>query len=121
MAKIRLAMIGCGGNSSGHARRMNANPDVQIVAGCDVNTDIVDAYIDRNIPDLKPRPKSYDDLDKMLAEVKADAVLISTPHTLHFGQGMKSLDAGCHVFMEKPMVTAAADAYTITEKVKRKR
>lgn len=118
MAKIRLAMIGCGGNSSGHARRMNANPDVQIVAGCDVNTDIVEAYIDRNIPDLKPRPKSYDDLDKMLAEVKPDAVLISTPHTLHFGQGMKALDAGCHVFMEKPMVTAAADAYTIAKKVK---
>jgi len=119
MSKIRLAMIGCGGNSSGHARRMNTNPDVQIVAGCDVNTDIVDAYIDRNIPDLKPRPKSYDDLDKMLAEAKADAVLISTPHTLHFGQGMKALDAGCHVFMEKPMVTAAADAYTIAEKVKK--
>ena len=65
MSKIRLAMIGCGGNSSGHARRMNANPDVQIVAGCDVNTDIVDAYIDRNVPDLEPRPKSYDDLDKL--------------------------------------------------------
>ena len=42
MAKIRLAMIGCGGNSSGHARRMNANPDVQIVGACDVNTDIAD-------------------------------------------------------------------------------
>lgn len=117
MSKIRLAMIGCGGNSSGHARRMNGNPDVQIVGGCDVNTDIVDAYIDRNLPDLKPRPKAYDDLDKMLAEVKADAVLISTPHTLHFEQGMKSLDAGCHVFMEKPMVTDAGDAYKITEKV----
>ena len=118
MSKIRLAMIGCGGNSSGHARRMNGNPDVQIVGTCDVNTDIANAYIDRNLPDLEPRPAAYDDIDKMLAEVKADAVLISTPHTLHYEQGMKALDAGCHVLMEKPMVTSAEHAYKITEKVK---
>ena len=118
MSKIRLAMIGCGGNSSGHARRMNGNADVQIVGACDVNTKIANAYVDRNLPDLKPRPKAYDDIDKMLAEIKADAVLISTPHTLHFEQGMKALDAGCHVFMEKPMVTFADHAYQTAEKVK---
>jgi len=118
MSKIRLAMIGCGGNSSGHARRLKDHPDVQIVAGVDVKTDIVKNYMERNLPDTKPVPVAYDDLDKMLAEVKPDAVLISTPHTLHFGQGMKALDAGCHVYMEKPMVTSAADAYTIAEKVK---
>lgn len=119
MAKIRLAMIGCGGNSSGHARNMNRNADVQIVAACDVNTDIANNYITRNLPDLTPKPVAYDNIDKMLAEVKPDAVLISTPHTLHFGQGMKVLDAGCHVFMEKPMVTAAGDAYTLADKVKK--
>ena len=118
MSKVRLAMIGCGGNSSGHARRMNGNKDVQIVGACDVNTEIATSYIDNNLPELKPRPGAYDDIDKMLAEVKADAVLISTPHTLHFEQGMKSLEAGCHVFMEKPMVTDAKDAYTIAAKVK---
>ena len=118
MSKIRLAMIGCGGNSSGHARRMNGNADVQIVGACDVNTKIANAYVDRNLPDLKPRPKAYDDVDEMLAEVKADAVLISTPHTLHFEQGMKALEAGCHVFMEKPMVTFADHAYQTAEKVK---
>ena len=119
MAKIRLAMIVCGGNSSGHARNMNRNPDVQIVAACDVNTDIANNYITRNLPELTPKPAAYDNLDKMLAEVKPDAVLISTPHTLHFEQGMKALDAGCHVFMEKPMVTAADDAYTLADKVKK--
>lgn len=119
MSKIRLAMIGCGGNSSGHARAMNQNPDVQIVAACDVNTDIANNYINRNLPDLAPRPTAYNNLDKMLAEVKPDAVLISTPHTLHFEQGMKSLDAGCHVFMEKPMVTSSDDAYVLADKVKK--
>lgn len=110
-------MIGCGGNSSGHARRLKEHPDVQIIAACDVNTEIADGYIDRNLPEIKPQPVAYDDIDKMLAETKPDAALISTPHTLHFEQGMKALNASCHVFMEKPMVTAAEDAYTIAQKV----
>ena len=118
MSKVRLAIIGCGGNSSGHARRLNTHPDVQIIGACDVNTEIANGYIDRNLPELEPRPGAFDDMDKMLAETKPDAVLISTPHTLHFEQGMKALNAGCHVFMEKPMVTSAEHAYIIAEKVK---
>lgn len=118
MSKIRLAMIGCGGNSSGHANNLKKHPDVQIVSACDVTMDIAQSYIDRILSDLKPQPKAYNDLDKMLAEVKPDAVLISTPHTLHFEQGMKALNAGCHVFMEKPMVTSSEDAYKLAEKVK---
>ena len=117
MNQVRLAVIGCGGNSSGHARVMNQNPDVQIVATCDVNTEISNSYIDRNLSDLEPRPQAFDNLDLMLAETAPNAVLISTPHTLHFEQGMKALEAGCHVFIEKPMVTDADDAYTLAAKV----
>ena len=117
MSKVRLAIIGCGGNSSGHARRMNQMDEVQIIATCDVNTDIANSYIDQNIPDLTPRPVAFDDVDSMLAETQPDAVLISTPHTLHFEHGMKALESGCHVLMEKPMVTSAEDAYTLAEKV----
>ena len=116
MSQVRLAIVGCGGNSSGHARRMNHNPDVQIVGACDVNTDIASSYIERNLPDLEPSPVAFDNLDKMLAETGPDAVLISTPHTLHFEQGMKALEAGCHVLMEKPMVTDADDAYMLSAK-----
>ena len=118
MSKIRLAMIGCGGNSSGHARQMNSNPDVQIVGTCDVNTDIANSYIDRNLSDLKPRPGAYQNITKMLSETNPDAVVISTPHTLHYEQGMQTLEAGCHVLMEKPMVTSSEDAYKLAEKVK---
>ena len=118
MSKIRLGIIGCGGNSSGHARRMNENPDVQIVGTCDVNTDIANSYIDRNLPELNPRPAAFDNIPAMLDETAPDAVVISTPHTLHFEHGMQALNAGCHVLVEKPMVTSAQDAYTLAEKVK---
>ena len=87
MSQVRLAMIGCGGNSSGHARVMNENPDVKIVATCDVNTEISNSYIDRNLSDLEPRPQAFDNLDLMLVETAPDAVLISTPHTYTLNRG----------------------------------
>jgi predicted dehydrogenase len=118
MSKVRLAMIGCGGNSSCHAHQLKRNPDVQIIATCDVNKEIAQGYIDRNLPEVAPKPIAYDDIAKMLTDTKPDAVLISTPHTLHFEQGMMALDAGCHVYMEKPMVTSSDDAYKLAEKVK---
>ncbi len=118
MDKLRIAMVGCGGNSGGHARRLKDKPEVQIVACNDVNEDIINGYIERNLADVEPRPKGYTDLQTMLKEVKPDAVVISTPHTLHFEQAMAALDAGCHVLLEKPMVTQADHAYTLAEKVK---
>ena len=54
----------------------------------------------------------------MLTETQPDAVIISTPHTLHFEQIMDSLDAGCHVHTEKPMVCTVDHAKQVIDKVK---
>ncbi len=59
---------------------------------------------------------TFDDHKKMLAKVETDAVMISTPHTLHFEQIMDSLDAGKHVLCEKPMVCTTDDALAVIEK-----
>jgi len=118
MSKIRLGIIGCGGMSGGHARRMKGIADVQIVSVCDLNTEITRDYIDNNLEEIEPRPEEYDNIAKMFSDTKLDAVAIVTPHVLHFQQGMQALDAGCHVLMEKPMVIAAEDAYRLAEKVK---
>ena len=114
---IRLAMIGCGGNSAAHANKMKVKSEVEIVAACDVDTEVAEGYIETNLSDQDTRPAAFHDVGTMLANTEVDAVLISTPHTLHFQQGMLALDAGCHVFMEKPMVTDVNDAYELTRKV----
>jgi len=49
-------------------------------------------------------------LETMLREAAPDAVTIVTPHTMHFEHGLSALQHGCHVFMEKPMVTNSEDA-----------
>ena len=116
---IKMAILGCGGMSGQHAKRYKTNPDVEIVALCDVKPEIVEAYIERNLSDAESKPAIYTDAATMYAEAKPDAVTIVTPHTMHFQHGMQAIEAGLHVFMEKPMVTDSGDAHKLKEAVEK--
>jgi len=113
--KIRVAFIGCGGNARGHGRRIAAQPDAEVVGICDVSEAAIQAF--RGIDGVGPKVPAFTDHKEMLAAVKPDAVVISTPHTLHFQQIMDSLDAGCHVLVEKPMVCTVEHARKVIAKV----
>jgi predicted dehydrogenase len=119
MSKVRVAILGCGGMAGAHANRFKGNPDCEIVALCDVDVPRVEAFINRNLAGYTPTPAIYTDPAKMYAEAKLDAVSIVTPHTLHFEHGMQALRAGCHVLMEKPMVTDSGQAHELAKEVTR--
>ena len=104
-------------HARGHARQLHVSADVDIVGLCDVNTTIVGSFIEVNLTDCKPRPMMFRSTSRLYDEVAPDAVFIITPPTLHFSNCMEALDRGCHVFVEKPMVTLAQDAYALKERV----
>ncbi len=119
MARVRVAFLGTGGIAAKHTTRMSKRDDVEIVGGCDVRPEAVDSLWKRTWPEGNVKlPPAFTDAAKMYQETKPDAVVICTPHTLHFDHGMQALNAGIHVLMEKPMVTAAEQAYKLAEKVK---
>lgn len=120
MSKVKVAILGCGGMAGGHARRYAANPDVDIVGLCDVTAEQVQRFIERNLKDYSPTPPIFTDAAAMYAQAKPDAVSIVTPHTLHFEHGMQALAAGCHVLMEKPMVTDSTQAKTLAAEVEQR-
>ncbi len=117
MSKVRIAMIGCGGIQGKHLNTLSKRDDAEIVALCDNNPEQIQRFLDKHVQTLKSEPPRFTDLTAMYDKVKPDAVIISTPHTLHFEHGMQALDHGCHVLMEKPMVTNADHAYQLAEKV----
>jgi len=119
MPKVNVAIMGCGGMAGAHAGRLKRNSDVQIVGLCDVDEPRVQAFIDRNLPEYQPKPAIFTDAARMYSETNPDAVVIVTPHTLHFEHGMQALQAGCHVLMEKPMVTDSGQAHRLAEEVKK--
>jgi len=112
--KLRMGFIGCGGNASGHVKRVLSLPEVEIVALNDVSQDSLDRMCERN-PEVKELP-TFPDFREMLDAVEMDAVEISTPHTCHFEQIMESLDRGLHVLTEKPMVCTVAHAEQVIRK-----
>lgn len=119
MSKVKVAILGCGGMAGYHASRLKVNPDVEIVSLSDVGESQVQTFIDRNLKDYKPVPPIFTDPARLYAETQPDAVAIATPHTLHYEHGKQALEAGCHVMMEKPMVTNADHAHELAALVKK--
>lgn len=117
MAKLRVAILGCGGMAGGHARRLAGHDDAELVALCDVSEEVLNGFVERNLSGYEPRPSFFTDAVQMYAQAKPDAVVIVTPHTLHFGHAMQGLEAGCHILMEKPMVTDSGQAHELAKKV----
>ena len=113
---IRIGMIGVGGMAQGHIGQLLKLPEVEIVALVDINEQRLQKTRDRHGEGVAPA-KTFANYREMLETVKPDAVVICTPHTLHFRQAMDSLDAGAHVLIEKPMVNRVADAHALLQKI----
>jgi predicted dehydrogenase len=117
-SRVNVAILGCGNMAGSHARRLSSRPDVRIIAVCDVSEALGQAFLGRHLPDYAPAPAVFTSASDMYQQAKPDAVVIVTPHTLHYQHALEALDAGCHVLMEKPMVTNAGDARKLSQKVK---
>ena len=108
---------GAAGNASGHIGQVLQIPEAEVAALCDPQP---------GEPSTGPSSatrgarhvRTFADHREMLAEAELDAVEISTPHTLHFQQIMDSLDKGCHVLTEKPMVCTVDHAHQVIRRAR---
>ena len=105
---IRLALIGCGGISerhvAGYATIKGAEPDLfDLVAVCDADEQRANAAADDAATWQSTRPRVFTDVDALLGEGLAEAADMCTPHFLHHQVGVKALNAGLHVQVEKPI------------------
>src|SRR5262249_2574376 len=57
---------------------------------------------------------TFTDWAEMLLECPLDAVVIATPHNLHFEPAAAALDLGIHVLLEKPMTVKSYEARSLS-------
>ena len=110
MAKLRLAFIGCGGQSSLLQANLPWIDSIDYVAACDLD----EAKANRNarrFGALKP----YTDFHKMIEAEKPDAVAVVGPPQMHHDVGIACLEQGCHIFLEKPPAITAAETQEIAD------
>ena len=99
MDKLKVGIVGLGRLGKIHARNLAERvPGAVLTAACS----IVDAELDFARNELGVQD-CYKDYDEMLAKADIDAVAIVTTSGLHCEQLAKALDAGKHVFCEKPL------------------
>lgn len=101
--KLRTALIGCGWWGNNILGEAMASGACQIVALCDVDQRQLNPTAERVIQLNGDQPKRYKDYREMLAAEKPEVVIVATPDHWHPLQAIAALQAGAHVYVEKPI------------------
>lgn len=111
MNKVKVAVIGAGYWGKNIVRNVESNSMTELVALCDSNKLSAKKLLSNQGIDVPV----YDSVDSLLTGADVDAVSIVTPVHTHFQIAMKSLCAGKHVLIEKPMAMKYSEAAEIVK------
>jgi predicted dehydrogenase len=108
-----LAVIGLGYWGPNLLRVLSDKPEAHVRWICDLDRDRLEASKRRY-----PRVKTTQKLEDVLADPEVDAVLIATPVNTHYVLAAQALDAGKHVFVEKPLAPSSELADELAAKAR---
>ncbi len=108
--KIKFAVVGCGSIGKRHIAVLDAEPEAEIVAICDLDEKkcLEQSQLYQNIP-------YYTSYEKMIEQIKADVISVVTPHFLHADMAIKALNKKFNVLVEKPMALSVKDCQAMNQ------
>jgi UDP-N-acetyl-2-amino-2-deoxyglucuronate dehydrogenase len=108
--KVRFALVGCGRIAQNHFAAMSSHSDrCELVDVCDIDPGALGSAV------AKTQARGHNQLSEMLAQTRADCVVLTTPSGLHPSQAIEVAEAGRHVMTEKPMATRWQDGLKMVE------
>ncbi len=111
---IRVAIVGCGKIADQHVEQILVIPDCEIVGVCDR-----EELMARQLQERLSMGRSFTNVQDLLDKAKPDVVHITTPPQTHHSLGRLCLEAGFHVYIEKPFTLnyqEAADLISLAER-----
>lgn len=104
--ELKVALVGCGKIADGHVEEIRKLGSwARVVAVCDRELLMAEQLAVRY-----GIPAYYDDYTRMLDVERPDVVHVTTPPQSHLALGKTAIDAGCHVYVEKPLTLSATDS-----------
>ncbi len=100
--RVNLAYMGLGRRTPGYYPILNPEFNTKLLYLCDVKASQVTKTLENLKDKIDYKVKVEEDIRKVLKDKKLDAVLIATPDHWHAPASIMAMDAGKHVFVEKP-------------------
>ena len=110
MSSLKIAIVGCGKIADAHVEEVNKIDGARVAAVCDRELLMAEQLASRYGVE-----RHYDDFGRLLGEVRPDVVHITTPPQSHLSLAVQSIDAGSHVYIEKPFAMTRAESARIVE------
>ena len=104
MNPVRVAVVGLGYWGPNLARNFQELECAELVAICDTSPDRLE-QLGRRFPGARAETR----FDALLEDDGIDAIAIATPVSTHFPLASVALEAGKHVFIEKPLAASSAE------------
>jgi len=102
---LRITIIGCGKIADSHVAQILRIRGCEIVGVCDR-----EELMTKQLRDRYPVGKCFTDIDEMIDATQPDIVHITTPPQSHLSIGLRCLERGCHVLVEKPFTVDLPEA-----------
>ena len=107
---LTVGVIGCGYWGPNLIRNFINLKDARVKTACDLSEDRLD-HMRRLYPSLSVTR----DYRELIKDPDIDAVVIATPVSTHFGLASEALEAGKHVFCEKPLTRTVDEGVRLVE------
>lgn len=119
--KYRVGLIGCGWYGKADLLRLIQVAPVEVVSLCDVDSQMLEgaAEIVASRQVSRKRPRTYSDYREMLKEKDLDIVLVATPDHWHCLPTLAALEAGAHVYVQKPVSVDIAEGQAMLAAARR--
>jgi predicted dehydrogenase len=102
---LKIAIVGCGKIADAHVLQIQRIAGCQVVGVCDR-----EELMARQLQERFGIPRSFRDLTALLRESRPDVIHVTTPPQSHYEIARQCLEAGCHVYVEKPFTLFATEA-----------
>ena len=112
---LRVAIVGCGKMADQHADAITRLDQATIVGACDR-----EQLMAAQLAERRRIPLATSDLADLLERARPDVVHVTTPPRSHLPIALQCLEAGCHVYVEKPFTVTAAEAHRLIEAARRR-
>jgi predicted dehydrogenase len=103
-APMGVAIVGCGDIAAAYGETLNAHASVALRGAFDRNPPRVNAFADAH------GGRAYGSLEELLEDPAVDAVVNLTRQAQHYELTKRALEAGKHVYSEKPVALTYAEA-----------